>query len=79
MYESLLTQVVQSRGLQQIWWQSVSIGQRGRRYLFGNDFVPYFETLPMDLAEEESDPEELSPDEVAAELLRAGIEWIDFD
>ncbi|SJL11840.1 uncharacterized protein ARMOST_15251 [Armillaria ostoyae] len=79
MYELLLTQVVQSRGLQRIG-QSTHIGRRGWWYSFGNDFVPYFETLPMDLLEEESDPEELPPDEVATELLRTGIEaWINFD
>ncbi|SJL11853.1 uncharacterized protein ARMOST_15264 [Armillaria ostoyae] len=57
MYETLLTQVVRCRGLQKVRHYS-RIGRiGGSRYAFENDLIPYFETEPMDLEPDESDPD----------------------
>ncbi|PBK60801.1 hypothetical protein ARMSODRAFT_982040 [Armillaria solidipes] len=68
MYESLLTQVAQLQGLQEIreYRHMGHIG--GSRYTFRNDLISYFEMPPMDF-EDESDLEEPSTIESASVFL----------
>ncbi|KAK0472124.1 hypothetical protein EDD18DRAFT_1370526 [Armillaria luteobubalina] len=76
MYESLLTQVVQFRELQKIRQYSRVDHIEGERYSFENDFIPCFETAPMDLEEDESEYDEMKEiAELAAELSEEVIEF----
>ncbi|KAK0482832.1 hypothetical protein EDD18DRAFT_1362370 [Armillaria luteobubalina] len=76
MYESLLTQVVQFRELQKIRQYSRVDHIEGERYSFENDFIPCFETAPMDLEEDESEYDEMKEiAELATELSEEVIEF----
>ncbi|KAK0220295.1 hypothetical protein IW262DRAFT_1461565 [Armillaria fumosa] len=75
MYESLLTQVVQFRGLRKIRQYSRIDHIWGELYSFGNDFIPCFQMAPMDLEEDESEYDEKKEiAELAAALSAEGIE-----
>ncbi|KAK0496326.1 hypothetical protein EDD18DRAFT_1105476 [Armillaria luteobubalina] len=75
MYESLLTQVVQFRELRKIRQYSRIDHIWGELYSFGNDFIPCFQTAPMDLEEDESKYDKTKEiAELATALLGEGIE-----